>query len=196
LAVVTYSWWLTPGPEELESARRGVSGSPSQTFHTNLASSQFCELSYGSFCCSIMADRTTSDDSAGSGALAARALVRPCTHAPGVRCPKGIPRPHLRAPLDFLCAPPNLRTCIPGCAQFITQLGPFWSAVRSAVDGPIFPSRSVRCPLRPLRPLLVTYISLSLSAPLPLLVCAGATAFPRYEASELCSDDGLTSAGC
>jgi hypothetical protein len=83
--------------------------------------------------------------------------------------PKGIPRPHLRAPLDFLCAPPNLRTCIPGCAQFITQLGPFWSAVRSAVDGPYLSlSRSVlaSAPLRPLRPLLVTYISLSLSAPL------------------------------
>jgi hypothetical protein len=121
-----------------------------------------------SFCCSIMADRTTSDDSAGSGALAARALVRPCTHAPGVARKES--RGHTSVPpLAFLCAPPNLRTCIPGCAQFITQLGPFWSAVRSAVDGPYLSlSRSVlaSAPLRPLRPLLVTYISLSLSAPL------------------------------
>jgi hypothetical protein len=164
LAVVTYSWWLTPGPEELESARKGVSGSPSQTFHTNLASSQFCELfllqHYG---------RSHHLRRQRWLRCARRPRARPPLHARSRRCPKGIPRPHLRAPLDFLCAPPNLRTCIPGCAQFITQLGPFWSAVRSAVDGPYLSlSRSVlaSAPLRPLRPLLVTYISLSLSAPL------------------------------
>ena len=59
---------------------------------------------------------------------ARRPRARPPLHARSRRCPKGIPRPHLRAPLDFLCAPPNLRTCIPGTPlilppEAVPQLG-------------------------------------------------------------------------
>jgi hypothetical protein len=115
-------------------------------------------------------ERPSSDDSAGSGAPAARALVRPCTHAPGVaeRNPEATPP-----------CPPGLfvRTSQPAHLHSWMRAihNPAWSLL---VGGSVRRRRAVPFPLAPcgalsaLSALCLSLTSLSLSLRLSLCWCA------------------------